>query len=89
MEAEVIKLAGQLGGAGLVMFIIVKYGVKFAVGAIERMYTDMKKQQREQLESSSKREEILMALVEENTEANTKISMTLQSLCNSLMRKGD
>jgi len=85
MEAEVIKLFGQLGGTGAVLFFAVKYGIK----AIERMYTDMKKQQEKQLEINAKREDTLMTLVEENTKANTEISMTLQSLCDCMIRKGD
>jgi len=85
MEAEMIKLVGQLGGLGTVLFLAVKYGIK----AIERMYTDMKNQQEKQLEINAKREDTLMTLVEENTKANTEISMTLQSLCDCMIRKGD
>ena len=76
METELIKLVGQLGGVGAVLFLAVKYGVK----AIENMYTDMKEQQCKQLEINSKREDVLMTLVEENTKANTEIAITLQNL---------
>ena len=85
MEAEFFKLAGQLGGLGAVLILVVKYGV----GAIEKMYTDMKTQQARQLEINANREDILMNLVEENTKANTEIAITLQNLYNAMMRKGD
>ena len=76
METELIKLIGQLGGAGAALFLAVKYGVR----AIEGMYNDMKEQQNKQLDINSKREDVLMTLVEENTKANTEIAITLQNL---------
>jgi hypothetical protein len=87
MEAEVLKLAGQLGGAGFVMFSVVKYGVKFAVSAIERMYTDMKEQQKTQQEVSAEDRKILMTLVEENIKANMETAMALKTVCDCMIRK--
>jgi len=80
MEQEYIKLIGTGGTFGGIVFFAIKYGLK----ALERLYNDMKEQHKEQLVESQKREDKLLAYLEQKNVTDAKVAKTLDGICNRL-----
>ena len=77
MDAELMKLLGGGGVFGSAVF----FGIKYGLTALERLYNDMKEQHKEQLAESTKREEKLLAYLEQKNITDAKIASTLDNMC--------
>lgn len=80
MDQELLKLVGGGGTFGVAVFLAVKYGL----AALERLYNDMKEQHKEQLLESTKREDKLLAYLEQKNITDTKVAQTLDGICSRL-----
>ena len=76
MEQELLKLVSGAGALGVFIFFTVKYGIT----AIQRLYTDMREQHKEQLQESIKREDKLMEYLDKKNETDSKIAQTLDNI---------
>lgn len=76
MEQELLKLVSGAGALGIFIFFAVKYGII----AIQRLYTDMREQHREQLQESIKREDKLMEYLDKKNDTDSKIAQTLENI---------
>lgn len=76
MEQEVLKLVSGAGALGIFIFFAVKYGII----AIQRLYSDMREQHKEQLQESIKREDKLMEYLDKKNETDSKIAQTLENI---------
>jgi predicted nuclease with TOPRIM domain len=73
MEQELIKLISGTGALGALIFLSIKYGIK----ALEKLYTDMRDQHKEQLQEATKREDKLMQHLDKVAETLDNINERL------------
>lgn len=76
MDSDLTKLIGSAGAFGTAVFLAIKYGL----AALERLYNDMKEQHRVQLEESAKREDKLLAYLEQKGITDAKVAQTLDRM---------
>lgn len=80
MEQEFIKALSELGAIGAFIFFAGKYGIK----ALEKLYTDMSNQHKEQLTEAIKREDRLMDFLDQKNETDIKVAATLDNICTEM-----